>query len=84
MKNLNDKRIYSYIINQISTNPFLSTRVTNTQIAKDLNISVFTVRDKVLKLVKQGYLNSYVDYFDEQNHYVQRKITKGSLEPSIC
>jgi predicted DNA-binding transcriptional regulator len=84
MKNLNDKRIYSYIINQISTNPFLSTRVTNTQIAKDLNISVFTVRDKVLKLVKQGYLNSYVDYFDEQNQYVQRKITKGSLEPSIC
>jgi predicted ArsR family transcriptional regulator len=58
--------------------------VTNTQIANDLKISVFTVRDKVLKLVKQGYLNSYVDYFDEQNNYVQRKITKGSLEPSIC
>jgi predicted DNA-binding transcriptional regulator len=84
MKNLNDKRIYSYIINQISTNPLLYTRVTNTQIANDLKISVFTVRDKVLKLVKQGYLNSYVDYFDEQNNYVQRKITKGSLEPSIC
>jgi hypothetical protein len=84
MKNLNDKRIYSYIINQISTNPLFYTKVTNTQIAKDLNISVFTVRDKVLKLVKQGYLNSYVDYFDEQNQYVQRKITKGALEPSIC
>jgi predicted DNA-binding transcriptional regulator len=84
MKNLNDKRIYSYIINQISTNPLLYTRVTNTQIANDLKISVFTVRDKVLKLVKQGYLNSYVDYFDEHNNYVQRKITKGSLEPSIC
>ena len=84
MKNLNDRRIYAYILNQISTTASLSTMVTNTQIARDLNISVFTVRDKVLKMVKKGYLNSYLDYFDEQNNYVQRKITKGDLEPSIC
>ena len=84
MKNFNDRRIYSYILNQINANPFLYTKVTNTQIGRDLDISVFTVRDKVIKLVKQGYLNSYVDYFDENNKYVQRKITKGSIEPSSC
>jgi len=84
MKNLNDRRIYAYILNQINATTSLSTVVTNTQIARDLNISVFTVRDKVLKMVKKGYLNSYLDYFDEQNNYVQRKITKGELEPSIC
>jgi predicted DNA-binding transcriptional regulator len=84
MKNLNDRRIYTYILNQINATQSLSTVATNTQIARDLNISVFTVRDKVLKMVKKGYLNSYLDYFDEQNNYVQRKITKGELEPSIC
>lgn len=84
MKNLNDRRIYAYILNQINTTPLLYTKVTNTQIARDLDISVFTVRDKVLKLVQKGYLNSYLDYFDEQNNYIQRKITKGTVEPSIC
>jgi len=67
MKNLNDRRIYTYILNQINATQSLSTVATNTQIARDLNISVFTVRDKVLKMVKKGYLNSYLDYFDEQN-----------------
>ena len=83
MKNLNDRRIYNYLVNQMRTSLTMATKVTNTQIAKDLDISVFTVRDKIIKMVKKGYLNSHIDYFDENNKYVQRKITKGDLEPSM-
>jgi predicted DNA-binding transcriptional regulator len=83
MKNLNDRRIYNYLVNEMNISLTLSTKVTNTQIAKDLDISVFTVRDKIIKMVKKGYLNSQNDYFDESNKYVQRKITKGSIEPSM-
>ena len=83
MKNLNDRRIYNYLVNEMNISLTLSTKVTNTQIARDLDISVFTVRDKIIKMVKKGYLNSYNDYFDESNKYVQRKITKGDIEPSM-
>lgn len=83
MKNLNDRRIYSYILNLINQTPLLSTKVTNTQIANDLNISVFTVRDKIIKMRNKGYLNSYLDYFEDNNVYVQRKLTKGDIDPSM-
>jgi len=84
MKNLNDRRIYGYIMNRINVSSDFSTQVTNTQIAKDLDISVFTVRDKIIKMVNKGYLTSELDYFTSNNVYIQRRITKGELEPSIC
>lgn len=83
MKNLNDRRIYSYILDLINQSPLLYTKVTNTQIANHLNISVFTVRDKIIKMRNKQYLNCYLDYFDENNTYVQRKITKGDVDPSM-
>lgn len=83
MKNLNDRRIYSYILDLIKQSPLLYTKVTNTQIANHLNISVFTVRDKIIKMRNKQYLNCYLDYFDENNTYVQRKITKGDVDPSM-
>jgi predicted DNA-binding transcriptional regulator len=84
MKNLNDRRIYGYIINKIEISSDKGTQVTNTQIAKELDLSVFTVRDKIIKMVKKGYLHSELDYFTSNNVYVQRRITKGDLEVSIC
>lgn len=84
MKNLNDRRIYGYLLSKIETSIDKSTQVTNTQIAKELDLSVFTVRDKIIKMVKKGYLQSELDYFTENNVYVQRKIRKGDLQPNIC
>lgn len=83
MKNYNDIRIYNYVIQLASTSADKYTRVTNTKIARDLDLSVFTVRDKVIKLVKQGYLKSECDFFDSDNQYIQRRISKGEVEPSI-
>jgi hypothetical protein len=79
IKNPIDKMIYDLIIKDITTNGKNYSVLTNTQIGTALNVSVISVRDKVIKLAKKGYLTSLVSHWDENNKYFHRKLLKGQL-----
>jgi transaldolase len=78
IKNPRDKRIYDYIMNDINTNGKNYSILTNTMIANALGMTSITVRDKVLKLVKQDYFVSLTNHFDENDVYFSRKILRGN------
>lgn len=78
IKNPRDKRVYDYIMNDINTNGKNYSVLTNTKISEALGMTSITVRDKVLKLVKQKYFISLIHHFDENDVYYSRKILKGN------
>jgi DNA-binding Lrp family transcriptional regulator len=80
IKNPRDKRIYDYIMHDINTNGKNYSVLTNTIISKELDISPVTVRDKVIKLAKEGYFVSLVNHFDENDVYFNRKLLRGTLQ----
>jgi hypothetical protein len=77
--NRSEKRIYDLIMEDINNNGLNYSVLTNVKIGIILNLSPITVRDKVLKLVRQNHLTSLVNHFDENNKYFQRKILKGNI-----
>jgi DNA-binding Lrp family transcriptional regulator len=79
INNPRDKKIYDYIIDDIETNGKNYSTLTNTIISKELDISPVTVRDKVIKLAKQGYFISLVNHFDENDKYFNRKLLRGNI-----
>jgi len=78
IKNPVDKKIYNMIVEDINTNGKNYSTLTNSQIGNTLNVSVITVRDKVIKLSQRGYLTSLVSHWDENNKYFHRKILVGN------
>jgi hypothetical protein len=48
-------------------------------IANALGMTSITVRDKVLKLVRQEYFVSLTNHFDENDVYFSRKILRGNI-----
>lgn len=79
IKNPIDKKIYNMIVEDITTNGKNYSTLTNSQIGNNLNISVISVRDKVIKLSRAGYLTSLVSHWDENNKYFHRKILVGNI-----
>lgn len=79
IKNPVDKRIYDLIVQDLTTNGKNYSVLTNGQIGETLKVSVISVRDKVIKLSRQGYLQSLVSHWDENNKYFARKILKGNI-----
>jgi hypothetical protein len=79
LKNPRDKKIYDYIMKDIETNGKNYSTLTNTIISKELDISPVTVRDKVIKLAKQGYFISLINHFDENDKYFNRKLLRGNI-----
>jgi hypothetical protein len=79
LNNPRDKKIYDYIIKDIETSGLNYSTLTNTKISQDLQLSPVTVRDKVIKLAKQGYFISLVNHFDENDRYFNRKLLKGNI-----
>jgi hypothetical protein len=78
--NRTEQRIYDLIIEDIYSTDSRRSLLTNTQIGKVLNVSPITVRDKVIKLRKQGHLETLINYFDEENKFFQRIILQGTTE----
>jgi RecG-like helicase len=78
IKNPRDKKIYDFIMNDMNTNGKNYSVLTNTKISEALGMTSITVRDKVLKLVKQKYFVSLIHHFDENDVYYSRKILKGN------
>jgi len=75
--NRTEKRIYDLLIKDINDSVNQYSILTNVQIGTILNVSPITVRDKTIKLRKQGHLICLTNYFDEENKYFARKILKG-------
>jgi Mn-dependent DtxR family transcriptional regulator len=79
LKNQQDKRIYDYIIQDLINNGKNYSTLTNSQISKALNLSAFSVRDKIIRLHKRGYLINLIYHYDENNTYFARKILRGTV-----
>ena len=79
IKNPVEKKIYDYIMSDIATNGKNYSTLTNTEMCLALQISPFTVRDKVIKLYKSNYLVAITDHWDENNKYFNRKLLKGNV-----
>jgi len=77
IKNRTEKRIYDLLIKDINNSDNQYSVLTNVQIGTILDVSPITVRDKTIKLRKQGHLICLTNYFDENNKYFARKILKG-------
>jgi Mn-dependent DtxR family transcriptional regulator len=75
--NRTEKRIYDLLIQDIYKSVNQYSVLTNVEIGKVLDVSPITVRDKVIKLRKQGHLICLTNYFDDNNKYFARKILKG-------
>lgn len=80
IKNLNEKRVYDFIVEDINTNGKNYSTLTNVGIGMTLQISPISVRDKVIKLSKQNHLVSLLNHFDENNKFFCRKILKGNIK----
>jgi DNA-binding GntR family transcriptional regulator len=78
--NRTEQRIYDLIIEDIYSTDSRRSLLTNVQIGKVLEVSPITVRDKVIKLRKQGHLETLINYFDENNKFFQRIILQGTTE----
>jgi DNA-binding GntR family transcriptional regulator len=78
--NRTEQRIYDLIIEDIYSTDSRRSLLTNTQIGKTLDLSTITVRDKVIKLRKQGHLETLINYFDDNNKFFQRIILQGKTE----
>ena len=77
IKNKIEKKIYDIILNDISTRDNNYSTLTNSEIAMELKISAFTVRDKVISLYKKDFLKCYVNYWDENNKFFHRQLLLG-------
>ena len=78
--NRTEQRIYDLIIEDIYSTESRRSLLTNTQIGKALDVSPITVRDKVIKLRKQGHFEILINYFDDNNKYFQRIILQGPTQ----
>ena len=78
LQNPVDKKIYDYIINDIEQSGKNYSVLTNTQIGIALQISAFTVRDKVIRLHNRGYLINLIYHYDENNTFFSRKMLRGN------
>lgn len=75
-----DKKIYDHIIKDMELKKRNFSVITNPEISRDLNISPNTVRDKVARLAKNGYLQNLINHWDENNQFYNRKIFKGKIQ----
>lgn len=78
IKNPVDKEIYDIIINDMKTSQKNYSVLTNVEIAKMIDKSPITVRDKVIRLSKQGYLTNLINYWNENKKFFARMMLKGN------
>jgi hypothetical protein len=77
-----EKRIYEIIIDDISRSKNGYSTITNAQVWKilALDYSPNSVRDKVQRLIKKGYLKGKYDLFID-NGYHNRVLYVGNIKP---
>jgi predicted DNA-binding transcriptional regulator len=70
--NPREKMIYDLIVEDLKSKNATYSTLTNNEIATTLQISPFTIRDKVLKMVKRGFIKSQTNFWKDKNTYHQR------------
>jgi hypothetical protein len=70
-------KIYNHIIKDMEAKNYSA--LTNREISEALNVPANTVRDKVIKMNRKGFLLSLINHWDENNKFFIRKILKGKL-----
>ena len=69
-----EQEIFDVIQRDIIENKKPYSTLTNNQISKMLNLSPFSVRDKVISLRKKKKLQTVINYWTEDNSFYNRVI----------
>ena len=81
IKNPIEQKILDLIVEDINQSQKGFSYLTNNEIAERIKISVFSVRDKILKLQKTGHIQNVLNYWyeiDGKPAYHNRVIFKGN------
>lgn len=76
IKNPRTAMILSVILNDIENKEYST--ITNNEIANEVGLSVFTVRDKVRKLIKDKVLQSVQNVWLSKDEFYNRVLYKGT------
>lgn len=71
------QEIYNMVINDMEVNKKNYSLLTNNQISKQLNISAFSIRDHVAKLVNKGIFQRVLNYWNADKQFFNRVLYKG-------
>ena len=71
------QEIYNMVINDMEVNKKNYSLLTNNQISKQLNISAFSIRDHVAKLVNKGVFQRVLNYWNADKQFFNRVLYKG-------
>lgn len=71
------QEIYDMIINDMEVNKKNYSLLTNNEISKQLNISAFSIRDHVAKLVNKGVFQRVLNYWNTDKQFFNRVLYKG-------
>lgn len=71
------QEIYDMIINDMEVNKKNYSLLTNNEISKQLNISAFSIRDHVAKLVNKGVFQRVLNYWNADKQFFNRVLYKG-------
>jgi len=70
-------KIYDVIMEDIEKSKTGYSTLTNTEISKHFKISPFSIRDHVLKLCNDGYLQKINNYWTDDDKFHNRVLFKG-------
>ena len=71
------QEIYNMVINDMEVNKKNYSLLTNNEISKQLNISAFSIRDHVAKLVNKGIFQRVLNYWNADKQFFNRVLYKG-------
>jgi DNA-binding Lrp family transcriptional regulator len=71
------QEIYDLIIADMKNHDRNYSLMTNNEISKHTNISPFSIRDHVAKLVKKGVFQRVLNYWNAEKQFFNRVLYKG-------
>jgi hypothetical protein len=81
LKTETESNVLKMILSDIESSQTGFSTLTNNQIAAALNVSVFSIRDKIIKLDRENKIQNVLNYWHETNGkkvYHNRVIHKGN------
>jgi hypothetical protein len=79
LKNPVEIEIYNIIMKDIESNIKNYSSLSNIEIGKRMDKSPNTVRDKIVRMVERQYLQSKLNYWDEDKKFYSRIMLKGNV-----
>lgn len=75
------KQIYDIVCDSIDKNPKAYSTITNAEIAGQMTISPFSVRDHIILMCKRGYLQKINNHWTEEHEFYNRILFRGKSIP---